>query len=95
MQYQGLTLEQWIERGRAYGTIEDVLTVIWAYHIPEMDALAWVACIVSGETNEYEALTQLREDEKTRAVLAEIDWYSRFYLPLPRPARIIRTMRQH
>lgn len=93
MRYQGLTLREWIEKGRTNGTIEDVLTVIWAYRIPETEALAWVACIVSGETNEREALTELRNDEKTHELLAEIDWYSRFYLAPHRPPRVYRFRR--
>lgn len=83
MDYQGLDLNEWIDKGRANGTISNVLTVIWAYCIPEIDALQWVAAIVTGETPEREALSSLQNDWEQHIMLAEIDWYSQRPPSLP------------
>ncbi len=76
MKYQGLDLNEWIDKGRNCGAITNVLTVIWAYCIAESEALRWIASIVTGDTPEREALSSLQGDWEQHIMLAEIDWYS-------------------
>ncbi len=60
VKYQGLSLAEWIARGRANGTIADTLMVVWAYCMDEDEALRWITAIVGGELNEQVALTRIR-----------------------------------
>jgi hypothetical protein len=54
--YQNLKLHEWIEAGQQNGNIRDIETVILAYCMDEIEALVWVADIVTGKTSESEAL---------------------------------------
>ena len=83
MEYQGLTLHEWIARGRNSGAIKDVLTVIWAYCIDEAEALRWVAAIANGKNPERDALATIKSDLKQHYLLAEIDWCSLLRPPGP------------
>jgi hypothetical protein len=74
MIYKNLKLPEWISKGRANGTIQNVATVIWAYCIDEPQALEWVAEIVSGHISEREALGALDVPPCVDDVLSELAW---------------------
>jgi hypothetical protein len=52
-----LTLEEWIELGRKNGTIQEVMTVIYAYWMDNPAARMWISRIVTGQVSEREALS--------------------------------------
>lgn len=54
--FQNLKLHEWIAAGQQNGKIRDLQTVILAYCMDEIEALVWVADIVTGKTTEGEAL---------------------------------------
>jgi hypothetical protein len=57
---QTLTLEEWIELGRGNGTIQEIMTVIYAYWMDSPVARAWISQIVNGQVSEHEALAPVR-----------------------------------
>lgn len=54
--YQNLRLHEWIDIGRASGTIREARTVVLAYCMDEREALAWIVDIVRGQTTEENAV---------------------------------------
>jgi hypothetical protein len=72
--YNHLKLHEWISKGRANGTIQNVATVIWAYCIDEPQALQWVAEIVTRRTSEREALAAFDVSAYVDEVLSDLDW---------------------
>lgn len=72
MIYQNLKLHEWIDKGRANGTIGDVVTVIWAYCMDEPTALKWIAAIVSGQMSEHDALGALQPDDCVTHTINEL-----------------------
>ncbi len=58
--HQRLSLQEWIDLGRANGTIREILTVIYAYSLDEPVARRWITHIVMGQLTEQEALVAVK-----------------------------------
>jgi hypothetical protein len=52
-------LHEWIAEGQSNGTIQDIQTVVLAYCMDEREVLAWIADVVTGKTDEQDAIVSM------------------------------------